>query len=381
MDLEYDKRSWIALRHNLDILQVLAAFGLTAIVTFGAIIFGYLASALPEDYLNEADVIAIEVINRSRILGDCGRFFRRFIYRIFPNFKARRPLTRAQKEKALERFILTLSDQQLVTGLAVLVGAFSNHCRLSIYEFNVVIALAWFSSLTHLATLDVLQKYFLENAVVRDYRVIGMVIVLTLLMAAQVLSLFYDPYNSPVPIQCLIPGFPGYNDPISVVSIFGLIFTILYLVFSYANRIRRLYKPTSESLAQKLVPSLYLSLGRYTHFANDLTKLERLEVLRAACEACLQVSEINEVKVERVSSLKLFMPLCRSIWSYQDSFLSRIGALFFSLSYGISQVVVSRFADAPAMKESSRRWDFGQIVPIVLLSLPMLAAAEIYYGT
>lgn len=336
---------------------------------------------MPEDYLNEADVIAIEAINGSRILGDCGRFFRRFIYGIFPTFKARRPLTRAQKEKALERFILTLSDQQLVTGLAVLVGAFSNHCRLSIYEFNVVIALAWFSSLTHLATLDVLQKYFLENAVVRDCRVIGMVIVLTLLMAAQVLSLFYDPYNSPVPMQCLIPGFPGYTDPVSVVSIFGLIFTIQYLVFSYANRIRRLYKPISESLAQKLVPSLYLSLGRYTHFANDLTKSERLQVLRAACEACRQASEINEVKLERASSLKLFIPLLRSVRSYENSFLSRIGALFFSLSYGISQVVVNRFADAPAMKESSRRWDFGQIVPIVLLSLPVLAAAEIYYGT
>jgi hypothetical protein len=349
---------------------------LTAIATFGAIIFGYFASALPVDYLNEADVVAIERINDSRILRDCRRFFRRFIYRIFPNFKARRPLTRAQKEKALEKFILTLSDQQLVTGLAVLVGGFSNHCSLSIFEFNVVIALAWFSSLTHLATLDVLREYFLDNAVVRTWRVIGMVIMLILLVAAQVLSLFYQPSNSTVPMQCLVPGFTEYAGPVSVLAIFALTFTILYLVFSYENRIRRLYKPVSGSLAEIFVPRLYLRWR--THFANDLTESERLKVLRAAYEACCQTSEIKLFDLEGESRLKEFI---RSVRSYRNSFLSRIGALFFSLSYGVTQVVVSRFAGAPAMKQSSKSWDFGQIVPLVLLFLPVLAAAEIYYGT
>ena len=44
--------------------------------------------------------------------------------------------------KGLERFVLALSDQQLVTGLAVLIVAYTNRCKRSIYHFNIILALA-----------------------------------------------------------------------------------------------------------------------------------------------------------------------------------------------------------------------------------------------
>ncbi|KAF1995262.1 hypothetical protein P154DRAFT_393041, partial [Amniculicola lignicola CBS 123094] len=61
------------------------------------------------------------------------------------------------RQEALTRFILSLSDQQLVTGLGILVAAVSNQCTLSGAEFDIALSLAWFSATVHLVALDVLQ--------------------------------------------------------------------------------------------------------------------------------------------------------------------------------------------------------------------------------
>ncbi|KAL3448258.1 hypothetical protein BJX65DRAFT_275365 [Aspergillus insuetus] len=53
-----------------------------------------------------------------------------------------------------------MSDQQLVTGLSLIISGYSQlRCGLSFYHWQMVISLAWFSTITHLATLIFLQKY------------------------------------------------------------------------------------------------------------------------------------------------------------------------------------------------------------------------------
>jgi hypothetical protein len=64
---------------------------------------------------------------------------------------------KAPLKRAIEVFILALSDQQLVTGLAILIAGFVK-CDISIYLFSNVFAIAWFSCMTHLATLTVLRR-------------------------------------------------------------------------------------------------------------------------------------------------------------------------------------------------------------------------------
>jgi hypothetical protein len=327
---------------------------------------------MPKHYFGSADRVAIKRVKRLWIYRKCSRIFRN-----------RRTLSQAQKEKALEKFILTLSDQQLVTGLGVLTGAFINHCHLSIYEFNVVTALAWFSSLTHLATLDVLQQYFFDNPAVRDWRVGGMVIVLIFLIVAQVLSLIYQPSNFPVPIQCLAPGLPGYVDPFSLIPIIALVYTVLYLLFSYINRIRRLYnRGHSNSLAARLGQKLYLgTAGRSGRFEKEVPYSDRLKLLDEIYEDYLRKERAAFERPMELLGMHRLKQTFRAISSYQESFLSTIGALSFSLSYGVTQLVLYRFIDALSIKEGSTRMDFGQIVALILLFLPILTAAEIYYGT
>lgn len=66
----------------------------------------------------------------------------------------------------IERFLLGLADQQLVTGTACLVVAFVK-CDITVYHFTIVTDLAWFSSNTHLNAIPILSRYLREHTAAR----------------------------------------------------------------------------------------------------------------------------------------------------------------------------------------------------------------------
>jgi hypothetical protein len=49
-------------------------------------------------------------------------------------------------KKVLERFVLSLSDQQLVTGIAILSAGWIRHSKEKVYDFQMITDLAWMSS-------------------------------------------------------------------------------------------------------------------------------------------------------------------------------------------------------------------------------------------
>jgi hypothetical protein len=62
-----------------------------------------------------------------------------------------------KKKEDFEAIILAFSDQQLVTGLALLISIYIKG-DITVYTFQVATSLAWFSSTIHLATLVVLKE-------------------------------------------------------------------------------------------------------------------------------------------------------------------------------------------------------------------------------
>lgn len=55
----------------------------------------------------------------------------------------------------IQKVVLALSDQQLLTGLAILIASLCQLCSISVYHFAVVGDLAWFSSNVHITTLGI----------------------------------------------------------------------------------------------------------------------------------------------------------------------------------------------------------------------------------
>lgn len=65
----------------------------------------------------------------------------------------------------------------------------------------------------------------------------------------------------------------------------------------------------------------------------------------------------------------------------QRSFLGEILTLLFGVSYGISQVITNRNqVPIAGLSGDQNAMSFGQLVPLLLIALPMLAAGEVYFG-
>lgn len=78
-----------------------------------------------------------------------------------------------------------MSDQQLVTGLAIIISAYARlNCGMSVYHWRLIITVAWFSSSTHLATLLFLRQYLQRNRYIWYARVLLMTSLVVMLAVA-----------------------------------------------------------------------------------------------------------------------------------------------------------------------------------------------------
>ena len=230
------------------------SFVATAVITFIAIVVGYLSDSLPDTSLSRLD--------RACIAGFSTIRWRPWIKDGPTSLLLRRSMTvaagalgwpsamanhdngpedvekfrdaRDRRWKGLEKFILALSDQQLVTGLAVLIAGIVSPCSMSIYHFNTVAALGWFSSMTHLSTLAVLRVYFIEHPRLRTWRVVAMLFVLVLLIIARVVTLASTLDNS-LPVRCAFDY--GSSRNLGTLSVVPIVVIVAFLVSTFSSRI------------------------------------------------------------------------------------------------------------------------------------------------
>ena len=64
----------------------------------------------------------------------------------------------------LKSFMLSMSDQQLVSGVALLIAGFAKHMEITTYSMDVIAALAYLSSSVHLATLPLIRDHLKGHA-------------------------------------------------------------------------------------------------------------------------------------------------------------------------------------------------------------------------
>lgn len=106
----------------------------------------------------------------------------------------------------LQSLILTLSDQQLVTGLAILIAAFVRWNTITVYHWEIVTDLAFMSSNTHICTLVILRRPFRRDGWwwIRLWRIIAMAVLAILLFVANIYTGYRYWENSTAwPIRCV----------------------------------------------------------------------------------------------------------------------------------------------------------------------------------
>lgn len=296
--------------------------------------------------------------------------------------KPHRKLTRRQREEVVKRFILTLSDQQLATGLAILIAAVANQCTLTVWEFQLAFSLAWFSSTTHLATLDCLREYFLDHGAVRNWRVFGMLALLVLLMYSLIMSM--ASIDDTIPIQCTFYFFGekglAQQVPLDISDILSAALTLVLLTWQYMVRIHWSYKSNDDKATHFERTMFKLRTRRHRNAFKPNKKDLNYMIEEAVTE---RVSFRRRRELERIRNSRglrrHWLIMYRASVTYSQSFLSLAPMLTFMVTFGFTQLYLNRWQSATPL-EIDKSMGIGQITPLFLLVLPVLVAAESYYG-
>jgi ABC-type multidrug transport system fused ATPase/permease subunit len=208
-------------------LKVLAAFLVTGLASIGAMYWAYFHDCLDKDSITNLDKAVLAWVHN---------------FPLFHNASEKEEITRTNlASEVLQQFVLTLSDQQLVTGFAILIASFALRCSISVLNFQIASSLAWFSSVTHLATLAILRHYFHEHVWMLRIRLACMIAVLIMLLATIYTAIDY--WDLVLPVQCsyanIADGSPG-SFGFSAQMLAGTWVTAwlqTYLFLVYGNRI------------------------------------------------------------------------------------------------------------------------------------------------
>lgn len=86
-----------------------------------------------------------------------------------------------------------MCDAQILTGLGILLSAYTSlSCYISAYHWQLVVYLAWFSNLTHMACLVALRGYLHQNQTERNLRLFFMTILWLGLMVSVTPTAFFN---------------------------------------------------------------------------------------------------------------------------------------------------------------------------------------------
>lgn len=273
----------------------------------------------------------------------------------------------------LQRLLIAFSDGHLITGLAMLVAAFSQTQSITIFHFNVAVYLAWLSSSVHMVTLSVCRSY-LQSSPFLVYWRLGAAGILWLLLLVS-LAMTASP-RSPVnrgdgeddldqapffwydtPVLCTWHCSEMSKWPVDTIVASVLI------ALGFLSRAVKLIKPLSEQFGRVVV-----------HQTSDIVKKTFTEcaVKRIHVKSRLQK---NGWSLCMWLTLILYLNL-RALFDLFGSLLGELFWISLLLAWGTSKLVLLHLRSPLAEND----WGFGQVLPLLLLLAPFAAIPELYLG-
>lgn len=254
---------------------------------------------------------------------------------------------------ALKPFILSLSDQQMVTGLAILVAVSRNWDTISTYHFNIVVLLAWCSCITQALALLSLGEYLKQSRALYIVRLIGFVLVFIGCNIAQ--------------SQCRDCDTRGPVD--------GCGATFACPAACTAKK--------SHKQSASLAIWVTFCVGIALVFLRVVTTIPLQVVTTTPLQAVTTVvfddstefpAEVHSAFVKCwVRRLFKLLQWCTTVGGF---LLGVYKMTSFDSPSGIDGLEIAN--DFKGVEEN---WSFGQLMPIVFLALPVLAAAQGFIGS
>ncbi|KAL2844542.1 hypothetical protein BJY01DRAFT_248160 [Aspergillus pseudoustus] len=280
----------------------------------------------------------------------------------------------------LTKCILSMSDLQLATGLAILISGYTQlRCGIVSYHWRILGRVAWFSSLTHLSCLTFLRNYLYNHRAQRQWRLFFM-LVLIVLLTANLVSMGGEQWFSgdafePATTDYAICFYPVKFTSEPEEAFWSMILLVSLIVFGFIFRIVKLH----YSLALFVVKSLR---QRTSQLARRL--LWMLVDWKSLPGGPKRLAAVITYYPAMASFLSL-----RLVTDHFSSMFFEVYWLFISYLVGLLGLLVNlnilwQDPDLEYLYEGviDNTWSFGQIVPILLLALPLVNVLEsLYSGT
>lgn len=275
---------------------------------------------------------------------------------------------RVTKEK-MQEVCLMLSDQQLVTGAAILIVGYMKHCEITQYHFYIAANLTLVSFATYQSVLLIVRDVLQIN-IRRGWRM-GWITILSGSVLTLNLIIYNDNFLVPqyygLSMDCFWRQLPGgFIPPIIPYVVVGIVVDLLsgYFIASCLYPEIRDLRPVKylERKASKLLSQptyIYQSVER--HVDQDSRTRWLWKIVEWPAWFLFVISfTLREI----VSSL------------YFD--LARIFLYLYQTTFSVKWARDNAASEGRDGQEDS--WGFGQILPLLLLALPLASFVEAVYG-
>ncbi|KAL4793703.1 hypothetical protein BDV19DRAFT_212528 [Aspergillus venezuelensis] len=276
-----------------------------------------------------------------------------------------------------------MSDQQLVTGIAILASGYSQlKCGMSIDDWKIVVDLAWFSSVTHLSALTFIRVYIQDHTSVLHLRLPLMFALVAMLFAALLPTGNAKCFARRVPASCCFDMKLDNQAEVgrierllgdgAMARVLGpMAFSQGLLVVMFFSQVIKSYRRSSDFARKWLLdkPVTFWKettrfLGKRAYFSTDFQQKWLLL--------------LNIMSLAVLITTKAILSLTSSMfWDLLWLFIALIwGTLRLTFDrIELSRSLASLTNDGESQDNS---WTFGQMVPVILLLMPLMHTVEIY---
>ena len=276
----------------------------------------------------------------------------------------------------LRDIIFALCAQQQVVGIAIL-GARYATCDITVYHSEIVRCLALFSFGTQMTAIEAIRDYLAHQRWMRAISVLLLLPMAGMLMHLNILHGHRDVYdNTPTLANCFFDAGDAGGDPGKWMSV-----NIVLLLLALTQAVDSVFPKQSVIVwrtpndAKRLVRDVFFRLHNFYLQAKDgLTWWIWIPTI-------LPFAIVTNTIVTAISATLLLPWL--AIWTYFWIF----GGLFTSILFDIfwfgwsiwDLLEAQAYADQNMKPEDLAKeatWGFGQVLPMILCVLPILAAVQ-----
>jgi hypothetical protein len=277
------------------------------------------------------------------------------------------------RRTVVKRTLLNLSDQQLVTGIAVLSVGFVQVSTVTEYHFQLLSSFAWLSFTVYQCAAIVIENIFAMSRFMAVWRGIWIIIMLCLLFVTSLAtSNDYWLASFGTPSVCVFQNINGnYHRQLSglvLLVLFGIVWGGVDIIYGFfpSRSMTKIMKPIEvlvvASLAITAVP--VVAYQRLSDLEKEPGSSTRRFVYRFGRMLCYPFAVLTTILVQLLTSRMIdFL----RVWTT-------------SLFYSSYIFVIRDVAPKAGLTDSEDKWAFGQAVAVFMLLLPFFGIIEAYLG-